>query len=307
MENRLKLALWSHAAKAHAVREKNMLPPITYSEADSRAVSEIVTKSGTSFAKGMHILSPVRRQAMYGLYAFCREVDDIADEDAPSEKKVEALQKWRERVGFLFANKTENSLDRVLVYAINAFNLRKEDFIAIIDGMQMDAQSVIVAPDEKTFDLYCDRVASAVGRLSVRIFGDGSAYADEVAFHLGRALQITNILRDLAEDAGRGRLYLPLELLERYSLELDPQKVLHAPQLQDVCNVMAARAEDHFRKAQAAMVLCNKKAMKPARLMEMAYKAILRAQRKAGWHFPLTRVSISPVQKLGIALKSLAI
>ena len=109
------------------------------------------------------------------------------------------------------------------------FDLRRDDFLAVIDGMQMDAETTIVGPDLATLDLYCDRVAAAVGRLSVRAFGDASPSADQVAHSLGRALQLTNILRDLHEDAERGRLYLPREWLDESSVPHDPQAALQAP------------------------------------------------------------------------------
>ena len=113
----------------------------------------------------------------------------------------------------------------------SASTLRQEDFLAVIDGMQMDAETAIVAPDLATLDLYCDRVAAAVGRLSVRAFGDASPAADRVAYSLGRALQLTNILRDLQEDAERGRLYLPREWLDAAAVPHDPSAALHAPGL----------------------------------------------------------------------------
>ncbi len=146
---------------------------------------------------------------MYAIYAFCRLVDDVADEPAPMEAKRAGLGAWRERGRRRLCRAGEDAVTRVLVAAVRRFGLRQQDFQAVIDGMQMDAETVIAAPDFATLDLYCDRVAAAVGRLSVRAFGDSSAQADAVAFSLGRALQLTNILRDLAEDAARGRLYLP--------------------------------------------------------------------------------------------------
>ena len=143
----------------------------------------------------------------------------------------------------------------------------------MIDGMQMDAETAIVAPDLATLDLYCDRVAAAVGRLSVRAFGDASPAADRVAYSLGRALQLTNILRDLTEDADRGRLYLPREWLDEAGVPQDPRAALIAPGLPDVCNRVAALAHEHFRAAHTAMRQCDAKAMRPARLMGATYAA----------------------------------
>jgi phytoene synthase len=155
----------------------------------------------------------------------------------------------------------------VLVAAVQRFDLRQADFRAIIDGMQMDAETTIVAPDLATLDLYCDRVAAAVGRLSVRAFGDSSAAADQVAYSLGRALQLTNILRDLQEDAERGRLYLPSEWLNAADVPHDPAAALLAPGLPAVCARLANLAHQHFTAAADAMRRCDANAMKTARRM----------------------------------------
>jgi phytoene synthase len=196
---------------------------------DLQAVEAIVRRAGTSFYRGMRILPPDRRMAMYAIYAFCRLVDDVADEPAPMEAKRAGLQSWREMIAAVFGGRGADAVTRVLVPAVDRFALRQEDFLAVIDGMEMDAATEIVAPDWPTLDLYCDRVAAAVGRLSVRAFGDSSAKADEVAFNLGRALQLTNILRDIAEDAGRNRLYLPREWLEAAGVPADPAGALGSP------------------------------------------------------------------------------
>jgi len=161
----------------------------------------------------------------------------------------------------------------------------------------MDA-AVIRAPDEKTFDLYCDRVASAVGRVSVRIFGDDSAEAMQVAYHLGRALQMTNILRDLAEDATRGRLYLPAELLAKHGItSRNPAEVVRDIRLPALCRDLAVRAEEHFQEAHQAMARCKASAMRPAKIMRAYYGAILRQLVKSDWRDPLTRVRLSLWQK----------
>ena len=146
--------------------------------------------------------------------------------------KLPELTAWRERVAGLYRGQSDGPVTRVLVAAVQRFDLRQEDFLAVIDGMQMDAETAIVAPDLATLDLYCDRVAAAVGRLSVRAFGDASPAADQVAHSLGRALQLTNILRDLQEDAERGRLYLPREWLDAcLRCRTIPQAALQAPGL----------------------------------------------------------------------------
>lgn len=272
------------------------------SSADLEHVRSIVTRAGTSFAKGMKILPAERRYGMYAVYAFCREVDDIADGDVEVPDRNAALAEWHERVARLYEGETRDGLDRVLVATIVRFSLRKEDFTAVIDGMAMDANGPVVAPDEATLDLYCDRVASAVGRLSVRVFGDMSAQADRVAYHLGRALQLTNILRDLQEDADRGRLYLPRELLARHNVPSDPQEALYALGLDALARIMAVRAADHFREARRAMRQCDSVAMRPARIMAASYRPILAALLRRGWKHPGQPVKVS---KLARILRSL--
>ncbi len=268
--------------------------------ADLEAVERIVRDAGTSFYHGMRILAPDRRAAMYAVYAFCRLVDDIADEPAPMQEKRRGLDAWRARIDALDqpASPEDHPVSRVLRLAHRQFGLRPADCLAVIDGMQMDAETVIVAPPFETLDLYCDRVASAVGRLSVRAFGDGSPSADVVAHHLGRALQMTNILRDLDEDATRGRLYLPREWLSAESVPLDPAAALAHPRLAAVCDRAARTARGHFDSAAEAMARCDRRAMRPARLMAATYRAVLGRLEQRGWTRLQQRVSVPGWQKL---------
>ena len=262
-----------------------------------------VTKARTSFAAGMAALPAPRRDAMHALYAFCREVDDIAD-DGPTEPARRAgLAAWRQRIDALFAHGVaDHAISRALGPAIAAFKLAAQDFYDIIDGMEMDAGAPIVAPDLATLDLYCDRVASAVGRASVRIFGDASPTAMQVAHHLGRALQLTNILRDLHEDGQRGRFYLPHEILTRHDVPLN-LTALHHPNLPEVCRDVAHIAEDHFTTAWQAMRIADHTAMTPARLMGGYYAAILQRLIAADWRDMKSRVSLPGWQKIWILLR----
>jgi phytoene synthase len=279
------------------------MTPLGAAQADLDSVEAIVRAAGTSFYRGMRVLPPDRRHAMYAIYAFCRLVDDIADEDAPFAAKLPALTAWRERVAGLYQGQSDGPVTRILVAAVQRFGLREQDFLAVIDGMQMDAETTIVAPDLATLDLYCDRVAAAVGRLSVRAFGDASPAADQVAYSLGRALQLTNILRDLQEDAERGRLYLPREWLNEAGVLHDPAAALRASGLRQVCARVAALAHQHFRAAADAMRRCDARAMKPARLMGATYAAILSRLERRGWSPPHDRVSLPAWQKLWLALR----
>jgi squalene synthase HpnD len=279
------------------------MTPLGADKADLAATEAIVRRAGTSFYRGMRILPPDRRYAMYGVYAFCRLVDDIADEAAPIDDKRRQLDDWRTRIDVLAHGQADDPVTRVLLAATRAFGLRGADFIAVIDGMQMDAETVIVAPDLATLDLYCDRVAAAVGRLSVRCFGDGRPQADRVAFCLGRALQLTNILRDVYEDAERGRLYLPAEFLDEEGIEHDPDAALRSPRLPRVCERVALIAHEYFDHADEAMLLCDQAAMKPARLMSATYAALLARIEQRGWIDLAQPVSLSKLHKLSIAAR----
>ena len=211
------------------------------------------------------------------------------------------MAQWRDAIAAVYAGMGHDPVTRVLVLAVQHFSLRQDDFMAVVDGMQMDAETVIVAPDLATLDLYCDRVAAAVGRLSVRAFGDASAAADEVAHALGRALQLTNILRDIAEDAGRGRLYLPAEWLDAAGVPRDAAAALTAPGLPRVCDRMATEAHAQFGRAHAAMRRCNRAAMRPARLMGATYAAVLNRLERRGWHDLQRPVRLPKWRKLWIA------
>jgi phytoene synthase len=279
--------------------------PLGAEAADLEAVAALVRAAGTSFYHGMAVLPPDRRHAMYAIYAFCRIVDDIADDDGEIAGKRARLNEWRARIGALFRGEADGAVTRVLVRAVHVFDLRRADFEAIIEGMQMDADGAIVAPDLATLLLYCDRVAVAVGRLSVRAFGDASPEADRVALHLGRALQLTNILRDLAEDAARGRLYLPREYLMEAGVPFDPEAALAHPSLPLVCARVAALASANFGAAAAAMRACDRRAMRPARLMGATYAAILERLERRGWQRLDMPVRLPKWQKAWIALRHL--
>jgi len=263
-----------------------------------------VEAAGTSFYWAMRMLPAERRNGMYAVYAFCREVDDIADDDGvPAEHRRSALAEWRQDIDALYAGaRPRNFVALALREPIEQFHLRHGDFHAVIDGMEMDAEA-ICAPDFATLDLYCARVAAAVGHLSVHVFGDSGADAHDVADALGRALQLTNILRDLDEDAQRGRLYLPREILERHGIPPDPRAVLRHPALPAACRELAAMALRRFDEAGQAMARCSRRAMRPAAVMGAFYRANLEALLAADWRDPSARVSLSKSQKLWLVLR----
>src|SRR6266404_9539309 len=201
--------------------------------------------SGSSFYAAMRILPREQREAMFQIYSFCRQVDDIADSFGPRDERLAALQVWRDDIDALYQGHPPARLQDY-VASVKTFGLKREDFLAVVDGMEMDVPQDIRAPDIATLDLYCDRVASAVGRLSVRVFGLAEDDGIMLAHHLGRALQLTNILRDVDEDADIGRLYLPLEgLLHAGITSAEPLKVVSDPALPKVCAQLADRARAH--------------------------------------------------------------
>jgi squalene synthase HpnD len=263
-----------------------------------------VEAAGTSFYWGMRLLPRDRRNAMYAVYTFCREVDDIADGEEPVAKKLAALAVWRQEIDAIYFGFPRHLVSRALLGPTRRYGLRREDFLSVIAGMEMDARKDIQAPDLATLDLYCARVASAVGHLSVHVFGDQSDAAHAVADALGRALQLTNILRDLAEDAARKRLYLPRELLDRHGIGgSQPAAVLRHPALPAVCRDLAAIAEDHFRDAARAMRRCSRRAMRPAAVMAATYRATLAALRQTEWRDPAARISLSKPLKVWLVLR----
>lgn len=267
-------------------------------------IRQRVEAAGTSFYWAMRLLPAARRNGMYAVYAFCREVDDIADDIGPPESKQAALAAWHGEIDALYAGRPRQLVGRALSDPVMRYELRRDDFHAVIDGMEMDAAEDIRAPDLATLDLYCGRVAGAVGHLSVHIFGDASPAAHVVADSLGRALQLTNILRDLDEDARRGRLYLPREILDRHGIrDREPLLVLRHPALPAACRDLAAIAERHFAEADRAIARCSHRAMRPAAVMGAFYRAMLAALLRSEWRDPGARVSLSKAQKLWLVLR----
>jgi presqualene diphosphate synthase len=253
---------------------------------------------GSSFYAGMRILPRPQREAMFEIYSFCRAVDDIADDGGPRQPRKAALETWRRDIDALYAGAAPPGFAMTfppgLVIAARAFDLQRADFLDVIDGMEMDVDADIRAPDLATLDLYCDRVASAVGRLSVRVFGMPAKEGVALAHHLGRALQVTNILRDLDEDAAIGRLYLPRESLRAAGIEeTEPQVVLAHPNLGSACAPMIAKADGHFREARKIMARSSPNSVRAPMIMAEAYQPMLAQLTARGFAPPRTRIRTS--------------
>jgi phytoene synthase len=271
-------------------------PEATGADASARA-------SGSSFYMAMRILPRQQRDAMFEIYAFCRAVDDIADDPGERGRRLAQLQQWRADVDTLYGGAPPARL-RGLAQAIRQFALERADFLAVIDGMEMDVLADIRAPDLATLDLYCDRVASAVGRLSVKVFGLDPKPGRELARHLGRALQLTNILRDVDEDAAIGRLYLPREALDAAGIAAsEPGEVLSHPALGRACAPIVERARQHFERADAIMDGAPRRAVRAPRIMGEAYKDYLHGLMARGFAAPRARVRIGRARLLWIILR----
>lgn len=258
---------------------------------------------GSSFYLAMRILRREQREAMFEVYSFCRDVDDIADEDRPRPQRLTLLSEWRKNIDALYAGSVPAGLEN-LAKAVSRYGLRKDDFLAVIDGVEMDARADIQGPSLDELELYCDRVACAVGRLCVRIFGMNENDGKSLAHHLGRALQLTNILRDIDEDAAVGRLYLPKEALALANIgTTDPKAVVSNPQIGTACAFVVERARGHFTKAHEIMSGCSRQVVRAPRIMGAVYRQMLEDMVSRGWAPPRNRVRVNKSRLLWIALR----
>jgi len=273
-------------------------------EAARAHVRRVVTASKTSFLMGMRILPKDRREAMFAVYAFCREVDDIADEGGSPAQKHAALADWRHEIDRLYAGRPTRPTAMALAGPVARFDLPREEFLALLDGMETDAQGAVRLPDTAALSLYCRRVAGAVGMLSIRVFGAMEPAARDFAVALGEALQLTNILRDLGEDAARDRLYLPADLLARHGIaDAGPAAVLEHPALPRACAEIAALARRRFDEADAALARCDRRRLRPALLMRGVYFRYLDLLTRRGWGCAAEPVHLSGRAKVWAALR----
>jgi phytoene synthase len=267
--------------------------------------------SGSSFYYSFMFLPPERRRAITALYAFCREVDDVVDEVTEDRVARLKLDWWRHQVALAFGaaaapsdGEAPHPVTRALGPAIAAFSLPRLPFDEIIDGMQMDLDY----NRYETFTdlrLYCHRVAGAVGLLSARIFGYSNPATLEYADRLGIALQLTNIVRDVAEDAQRNRIYLPLEDLSRFGVaEDDLVRRREGPAVRDLVTFQIDRAEQHYAEALALLPPEDRRAQRTGLIMAAIYRTLLAEIRDGGAKVLSERTSLTPLRKLWIAWKT---
>jgi phytoene synthase len=252
----------------------------------------------------MRRLPEEKRRAMFAVYAFCREVDDIADEPGAIADKLRDLGAWRDEIERLYAGTPTFIVTRGLVRPISLFALRKEDFLAVIEGMEMDAAVTLRFGNMDELRRYCDCVACAVGRLSNRVFGIGEEMGNRVAGALGEALQLTNILRDVHEDAERDRLYLPADLLARHEISDGAlPAVLDHPNLALACAELAEMTERRFAEADTLLATCDRRQMRPAVMMMAVYRRVLRRLARRGWRRLAEPVTLSKLEKIWILIR----
>ncbi len=260
--------------------------------------------SGSSFYAAMRLMGKAERRAMFAIYAFCRAVDDIADDGhGTRNERLAALDEWREAIEALYVGKPP-PLSDFLEDSVQRYRLRKEDFLTVVDGMQMDVEEDIRAPSLAMLDLYCDRVASAVGRLSIKIFGMEEEPGFALAHHLGRALQFTNILRDLDEDAEMTRLYVPREFLHKAGIDnIDPEEAISDPRIDIACRALGEIAQGHYRGAERILASRPTGRLRAPRVMQAVYSNLLGKMEAQGWAPPRERARLGKGELLLIILK----
>jgi phytoene synthase len=261
-------------------------------------------RSGSSFYYAFLFLPEDKRNAITALYAFCREVDDVVDAQIDPTVARTKLGWWREEIGRLFEGAPQHPVTRALAEPIRRYNLPREHFLEIIDGMEMDLDYPSY-PSFKELSLYCHRVASMVGIMAAEIFGYHDRRTQKYAHHLGTAFQLTNILRDLREDASRGRLYIPLDELHRFAARPeDLSSGQTTDRVRALLRFQANRARDYYRKAFEMLPEVDRYAQRSGLAMAAIYLETLKEIDRDGYNVLEQRISLTPLRKLWLAWKT---
>ncbi|MDH4286008.1 MAG: presqualene diphosphate synthase HpnD [Gallionella sp.] len=260
--------------------------------------------SRSSFYYSFKFLPPDKRRAITALYAFCREVDDVVDDCSDANVARATLNWWRGQVADIYGGKPQHPVALALVLPVKQFNLAQQHFLAIIDGMEMDLDHGRY-PDFKALQQYCYRVASVVGLLSAEIFGYTDSRTLEYAHDLGTAFQLTNIIRDVGEDARRNRIYLPQEELRQFGVQ--EADILNSRETENFQKLMAfqiERAQRYYRQALEHLPAADRKAQRTGLIMTAIYRATLDEVAASGCHVLRERVSLGTGYKLWLAIKA---
>ncbi len=260
--------------------------------------------SGSSFYYSFKFLEKPRRQAITAFYAFCREVDDVVDEIRDPLVARIKLAWWRSEIEALYEGHPSHPVTRALTTALKNFNLSREQLLEIIDGMEMDLDHTRY-PDFKSLHLYCYRVASVVGLIAAEIFGYQDRHTLKYAHDLGLAFQLTNIIRDVGEDARRGRVYLPLDELEQFAVPLaDILQAKYSDNFRCLMEFQIARAERMYEQALTLLPSCDRKSQRPGLMMTAIYRDLLDVIKSDGCHVLDRRISLTPRRKIWLAWRT---
>jgi phytoene synthase len=265
---------------------------------------EKAAASGSSFYYSFMFLPPDKRRAITALYAFCREVDDVVDECSDENVARTTLAWWRGQVGEIYAGKPQHPVCQALAPLVKQFNLPQEHLLEIIDGMEMDLNHRSY-DDFKSLQLYCYRVASVVGLMATEIFGYSDRRTLKYAHDLGIAFQLTNIIRDVGEDARRGRIYLPLDELQQFGVSTGD--ILNARESEAFYRLMQfqiERAQRFYQQAFEQLPASDRKAQRTGLIMAAIYRTTLDEIQRSGCHVLRERVSLTPLRKLWLAYKT---
>ncbi len=260
--------------------------------------------SGSSFYYSFRFLPGDKRRAITALYAFCREVDDVVDECSDANVARTTLNWWRNEVAAIYSGEPQHPVTQALVPIVKQFNLAQEHLLEIIDGMEMDLDQPRYA-DFKSLQLYCYRVASVVGLLSVEIFGYADRRTLKYAHDLGIAFQLTNIIRDVGEDARRNRIYLPMDEMQLFGVTA--ADILSARETENFRKLMAfqiERAQRYYRQALEHLPAMDRKSQRTGLIMAAIYQATLDRIVASGCHVLKERISLTPTYKLWLAFKT---
>jgi phytoene synthase len=260
--------------------------------------------SGSSFYYSFLFLPAPRRRAITALYAFCREVDDVVDETAEMQIAAAKLAWWRAEVANLYRGNPQHPVTRALLPFIAEYSLPQEHLNEIIDGMEMDLTQTRYL-DWAALERYCHRVAGVVGLLAARIFGYSDGRALEYARDLGIAFQLTNIIRDVGEDARKNRIYLPMDELKRFDVPAaDILNARETPQFNALMRFQGERARSWYDKALAALPARDRRAQRPGLIMAAIYRALLDEIGRDDFRVLSRRTSLTPLRKFWIAWKT---
>lgn len=261
-------------------------------------------QSGSSFYYSFLFLPPQRRQAITALYAFCREVDDVVDETSDASIAQTSLQWWRHEVQQMLAGSPTHPVTKALQPHLIPFNLRGEHLMAVIDGMEMDLTQTRYL-DFPALERYCWHVASVVGILSASIFGYTDQRTLVYAEKLGMAFQLTNIIRDVGEDARRGRIYLPISELQKFEVTAaDILNAKHSERFEDLMAFQLDRARTYYNEALAYLPAVDRRAQRPGLIMAAIYRTLLDEIASDGLRVLQHKVSLTPIRKLWLAWKT---